>query len=177
MSTPTSSRLVEIATPNKRPRAYEPMLTLEGVVKHFPAGRGKTVHSVDGVSLEVGKGEVLGLVGESGCGKSTLARTILQAVSADSGHITFDGEKISGATGKKLKALRSAMQFVFQDPYGAFDPKMRLRTSMDAPRHHGMKDKAERAARIAEMVTRVGLRTTSWTGTPGSAPVVSFSGW
>ena len=158
MSTPASIQAVEMSTPNKRPRAYEPMLTLDGVVKHFPAGRGKTVHSVDGVSLEVGKGEVLGLVGESGCGKSTLARTILQAISADSGHITFDGEKISGIKGKELKALRSAMQFVFQDPYGAFDPKMRLGTSLHAPlRHHGMKDQAERAARIAEMLARVGL--------------------
>ena len=65
---------------------------------------------------------------------------------------------ISRVKGKQLKELRSAMQFVFQDPYGAFDPKMRLRTSLDAPlRHHGMKDKDERAERIAEMLERVGL--------------------
>ncbi len=134
------------------------MLRLEGVVKYFPAGRGKHVHSVDGVSLEVGRGEVLGLVGESGCGKSTLARTILRAVSLGAGHITFDGADITRVKGKQLKELRRSMQFVFQDPYGAFDPKMRLSTSLDAPlRHHGMKDKTERAARIAEMLERVGL--------------------
>ena len=134
------------------------MLRLEDVVKYFPAGRGKHVHSVDGVSLEVGRGEVLGLVGESGCGKSTLARTILRAVSLGSGHITFDGADITRVKGKQLKELRRSMQFVFQDPYGAFDPKMRLRTSLDAPlRHHGMKDKTERAERIAEMLDRVGL--------------------
>jgi len=134
------------------------MLVLDGVVKHFPAGRGKAVHSVDGVSLEVGRGEVLGLVGESGCGKSTLARTILRAVSATAGQITFDGADITRVKGAQLKALRASMQFVFQDPYGAFDPKMRLGTSLDAPlRHHGMKDKAERRARIAEMLDRVGL--------------------
>jgi peptide/nickel transport system ATP-binding protein len=144
----------------QRPPGVEPLLTLEGVVKHFPAGHGKLVHSVDGVSLEVGRGEVLGLVGESGCGKSTLARTILRAVSSNAGRIVYDGSDITRVNGKQLKALRRSMQFVFQDPYGAFDPKMRLGTSLEAPlRHHGIKDKAERWARIAEMVERVGLET------------------
>jgi peptide/nickel transport system ATP-binding protein len=115
---------------------------------------------VDGVSLDVGQGEVLGLVGESGCGKSTLARTILRAVSLDAGHIVYEGADISRIKGKQLKALRRSMQFVFQDPYGAFDPKMRLGTSLEVPlRHHGMKDRSERQARIAEMVERVGLET------------------
>ncbi|PVG83782.1 peptide ABC transporter ATP-binding protein [Nocardioides gansuensis] len=158
MSTPVTIHTAEVAAPGKRPATYQPLLTLDRVVKHFPAGRGKRVHSVDGVSLEVGKGEVLGLVGESGCGKSTLARTILQAVTADSGHITLDGQQITGLKARDLKALRRTMQFVFQDPYGAFDPKMRLGTSLHAPlRHHGMKDQAERAARIAEMLAKVGL--------------------
>jgi oligopeptide/dipeptide ABC transporter ATP-binding protein len=160
MTTPAFTQPVENAIPAQRPQAYKPLLTLDGVVKHFPAGRGKRVHSVDGVSLKVGRGEVLGLVGESGCGKSTLARTILRAITADSGHISFDGQDISRVKGRQLKALRREMQFVFQDPYGAFDPKMRLGTSLDAPlRHHGMKDKAERAARIEEMLGRVGLET------------------
>jgi peptide/nickel transport system ATP-binding protein len=142
----------------RRRPAVEPLLVLDGVVKHFPSGRGKVVHSVDGVSLEVGRGEVLGLVGESGCGKSTLARTILRAVSSDAGQIVYDGTDITRIKGKQLKALRRSMQFVFQDPYGAFDPKMRLGTSLEVPlRHHGVKDKAERWARIAEMVDRVGL--------------------
>jgi oligopeptide/dipeptide ABC transporter ATP-binding protein len=136
----------------------EPLLALEGLVKHFPAGKGKTVHSVDGVSLQVRPGEVLGLVGESGCGKSTLARTILRAVDATGGHIVFDGEDITSAKGKRLKTLRRSMQFVFQDPYGAFDPKMTLGTSLEAPlRHHGMKDRTRRRERMLEMLDRVGL--------------------
>ena len=144
----------------RRRPAAEPLLVLDNLVKHFPAGRGKVVHSVDGVSLEVGRGEVLGLVGESGCGKSTLARTILRAVSSDSGRIHYDGDDITRIKGRQLKALRRSMQFVFQDPYGAFDPKMRLGTSLEVPlRHHGLKDKAERWSRIAEMVERVGLET------------------
>jgi peptide/nickel transport system ATP-binding protein len=136
----------------------EPLVTLQDVVKHFPAGKGRTVHSVDGVSLSVRKGEVLGLVGESGCGKSTLARTILRAVAASSGHIVFEGRDITRAKGAELKALRRSMQFVFQDPYGAFDPRMSLGASLDAPlRHHGVKDRAERRERVLAMLDRVGL--------------------
>jgi len=136
----------------------EPLVRLQDVVKHFPAGRGKTVHSVDGVSFAVRKGEVLGLVGESGCGKSTLARTILRAVDASSGHIVFEGKDITRAKGSELKALRRSMQFVFQDPYGAFDPRMTLGASLDAPlRHHGLKDRGERRERVLAMLERVGI--------------------
>ncbi len=139
-------------------KAAQPLLSLQDVVKHYPAGKGKKVHSVDGVSLAVRPGEVLGLVGESGCGKSTLARTILRAVDATGGHIVFDGEDITSVKGKRLKELRRSMQFVFQDPYGAFDPKMTLGTSLEAPlRHHGMKDRAQRQQRMLEMLDRVGL--------------------
>lgn len=148
---------VPIDRPTER-EAAAPLLSLQDVVKHFPAGRGKVVHSVDGVSLSVRKGEVLGLVGESGCGKSTLARTILRAVDATGGHIVFDGEDITSTKGKRLKALRRSMQFVFQDPYGAFDPKMTLGASLEAPlRHHGMKDRTQRQQRMLEMLDRVGL--------------------
>jgi peptide/nickel transport system ATP-binding protein len=136
----------------------KPLVSLDELVKHYPAGKGKKVHSVDGVSLTVRKGEVLGLVGESGCGKSTLARTVLRAVDATDGHIVFDGEDITSIKGKRLKELRRSMQFVFQDPYGAFDPKMTLGASLEAPlRHHGMKDRAQRQERMFEMLDRVGL--------------------
>jgi oligopeptide/dipeptide ABC transporter ATP-binding protein len=151
-------RTIAIEEPRGGSLPAEPLVELRDVVKHFPAGRGKTVHSVDGVSLEVRKGEVLGLVGESGCGKSTLARTILRAVAASSGHIVFDGADITRAKGKQLKALRRSMQFVFQDPYGAFDPKMSLGTSLEAPlRHHGVKDREQRRERMLAMLDRVGL--------------------
>jgi len=136
----------------------EPLMAVKDLVKYYPAGRGKSVHSVDGVSLSVRKGEVLGLVGESGCGKSTLARTILRAVEPTAGHIVFGGNDITRARGKELKALRRSMQFVFQDPYGAFDPKMTLGTSLEAPlRHHGMRDRGERRERMLAMLDRVGL--------------------
>jgi peptide/nickel transport system ATP-binding protein len=138
--------------------AATPMLSLQDLVKHFPAGRGRTVHSVDGITVSVGRGEILGLVGESGCGKSTLARTILRAVPATAGRIIFDGQDITKAKGSTLKELRRSIQFVFQDPYGAFDPRMTLGASLDAPlRHHGVKDHEAREQRIREMIEKVGL--------------------
>ncbi len=143
--------------PVVRPKP-EPLMLIQDLVKTFPAGGGKRVHSVDGVTLPVLKGEVLGLVGESGCGKSTLARSILRATPVDSGHLVFDGADITRAKGKQLKALRRSIQLVFQDPYGALDPKMTIRTSLEAPlRHHGVKDKQERLDRIVSMLDRVGL--------------------
>jgi oligopeptide/dipeptide ABC transporter ATP-binding protein len=148
---------VPLETPTLRARPEQLML-IEDLVKTFPAGRGKRVHSVDGVTLPVIKGEVLGLVGESGCGKSTLARTILHATPVDSGRLVFEGEDITRAKGRQLKALRRSIQLVFQDPYGALDPKMTIQTSLEAPlRHHGVKDKQQRVDRIAAMLDRVGL--------------------
>ena len=139
----------------------EQLVVVEDLVKHFQLGRGKRVHSVDGVALTVRRGEVLGLVGESGCGKSTLARAILRAVQIDSGRVVFDGRDVSHAQGKELKALRRSMQLVFQDPYGALDPRMRLRTSLGAPLvHHGVKNKQDRRDRMLAMLERVGLDET-----------------
>ena len=134
------------------------MMSLDSLVKHFPAGGGRTVHSVDGVTISVRRGEVLGLVGESGCGKSTLARTILRAFPSTSGRITFEGEDITKVKGAKLKTLRRTMQFVFQDPYGAFDPRMTLGASLDAPlRHNGVRARSARDSRVREMIEKVGL--------------------
>lgn len=136
----------------------EPLVSVENLVKHYPAGFHKKVHSVDDVSLTVRKGEVLGLVGESGCGKSTLARTILRAIPITSGRIVYNGRDISRAGGKELKALRRQMQLIFQDPFGALDPRMRLRTSLEAPlTHHGVRDRKDREQRILAMLERTGL--------------------
>lgn len=147
----------ETAPPALRTES-EPIIAVEDLVKHFPAGHRKKVRSVDGVSLRVRKGEVLGLVGESGCGKSTLARAVLRAIPVTSGRIVFNGRDVSRAAGKELKALRRSMQLIFQDPFGALDPKMRLRTSLEAPLvHHGVKSKQERHERIVSMLERTGL--------------------
>lgn len=152
----------EISTVRTPAVRKPPLVVVEDLVKHFPArgssGRRARVHSLDGVSLEIASGEVLGLVGESGCGKSTLARAVLGLTPADSGRVIFDGTDITRSKGRARKALRRSMQLVFQDPLTALDPRMRLATSLEAPlAQHGLGTREERHARIAEVFEQVGL--------------------
>src|SRR5664279_856605 len=100
------------------------ILELHDVKTHFPIYRGfvlkqqtGTVKAVDGVTLSIGRGEVLGLVGESGCGKSTLARTIMQLVPTTSGTVVFEGKNLSALSAAELLTARRDLQMVFQDPY------------------------------------------------------------
>ena len=143
--------------------ARRPLVVVEDLIKHFPLpgsvfGRKQRVHSVDGVSLTIATGEVLGLVGESGCGKSTLARAMLGLTPVDSGRVLFDGTDVAGTKGAARKSLRRSMQLVFQDPYAALDPRMRLETSLDAPlAQHRLGTRQERHHRIVQTLTRVGL--------------------
>src|SRR5438128_9364757 len=109
----------------------DPILELSDVQTHFAIQRGfifrrqiGTVKAVDGVTLTVARGEVLGLVGESGCGKSTLARTIMQLVPTTAGAVLLEGKNLSGGTAAELQDVRRHMQMVFQDPYASLNPRM-----------------------------------------------------
>src|SRR5258708_34042275 len=98
----------------------------KGAYKHFPIGGcgGLAVRAVDGVGLEIRRGETLGLVGESGCGKSTLARLITALMPVTAGSITFDGQDITRLRGGALRRVRRKMQMIFQDPFASLDPRM-----------------------------------------------------
>ena len=140
-----------------------PLLTLEGLSKRFVVrqdafGRAvKTLRAVDDVSLTVTAGETLGVVGESGCGKTTLGRLILRLIEPDSGRIVFDGNDIAHADQAALQPLRAQVQIVFQDPYSALNPRMRVRDIVAEPlRNLGWK-RARIAARVAEVLEIVGL--------------------
>src|SRR5260221_14231407 len=110
-----------------------PLLRVEGLTKHFPV-RGGTVlqrttaylRAVDDVSFAVGAGETLGLVGESGCGKSTVGRLLLRLVEPTSGRVEFMGDDLVQLAPDALRARRRDMQIIFQDPYGALNPRMRV---------------------------------------------------
>src|SRR5512143_1809517 len=106
------------------------LLTVDGLVKHFPAsgllGRGRPVRAVDGVSFEIDPGETLALVGESGSGKTTVGRTILRLTEPTAGRVTFEGQEVFGLDRSALRALRRRMQIIFQDPAGALNPRMRI---------------------------------------------------
>src|SRR6202158_4280832 len=108
------------------PKQDPVILRVENVYKHFPIAGfgGLAVRAVDGVSLEIRRGEALGLVGESGCGKSTLARLITALTPVTSGKIMFEGEEISTFRGTRLRKVRRKMQMIFQDPFASLDPRM-----------------------------------------------------
>ncbi len=140
-------------------------LELQDVKTHFPVERGfifkrhlGTVRAVDGISLALRQGEVLGLVGESGCGKSTLGRTILQLVRATSGAVILEGRNLNQLTGGELRRARADFQMIFQDPYASLSPRMTVfDTLAEALRAHKKIPRRELPARVAELMSQVGL--------------------
>ncbi|HEX3349747.1 MAG TPA: ABC transporter ATP-binding protein [Acetobacteraceae bacterium] len=146
-------------------RATAPMLSARGVTKHFRLPRdgvfGKTrvLRAVDGVDLDVAKGETVGLVGESGCGKSTLARLVTRLHEPTAGRIVFDGRDITHASISEMRPLRRRMQMIFQDPYASLNPRMPVREILSGPlRLHGIvKGDAAARQRVAELLDLVGL--------------------
>jgi oligopeptide transport system ATP-binding protein len=141
-----------------------PLVRAENIAKYFPIqrglfGRASFVHAVDGVSVYVRRAETLGLVGESGSGKSTLGRTMLRLLEPTYGRIVFDGKELVPMKAKELRALRRRMQIVFQDPYSALNPKMRVGAIVaEGLRIHKLvTNAAEEAARVTELLGRVGL--------------------
>jgi oligopeptide/dipeptide ABC transporter ATP-binding protein len=135
------------------------LVDLDTVVKHFPVkGTGRTIHAVNGVSLEIAPGETLGIVGESGCGKSTLGRLVLRLIEADSGEIRFEGEDLRRLSPAALRAVRRKMQIVFQDPYASLDPRQSVGDILAEPLViHGIGNRKSRRARVEELLRLVGL--------------------
>jgi oligopeptide transport system ATP-binding protein len=107
-----------------------PAIEVRGAVKHYRTpGRGD-VHALDDVSITVGRGKVLGIVGESGCGKSTLARVVTRLERLDAGTVEVLGQRVDNASGAALRQLRRDIQLVFQDPYTSLDPRQRIGSAL-----------------------------------------------
>lgn len=152
--TDTLSPIADVGGPR------QPLLEVKGLSKHFAAGGGlfgrrSVVRAVDDVSFSVGKGEVLGIVGESGCGKSTTARLIIGLITPDSGEIVFDGEPVGPVL--SLRELRRRAQMVFQDSYASLNPRLTIEDTIAfGPRVHGVEPRTARA-RAHELLHKVGL--------------------
>jgi oligopeptide transport system ATP-binding protein len=136
----------------------EPILEVEGLVKRFDAGRGRQVHAVEGVSLHIEPGEVVGLVGESGSGKSTVGNCILRLLDPTEGTIKLTGTDITELGRRELRPLRREMNMVFQDPYSSLNPRMSNGAAVAEPlKLHGLAQGDELEARVAELFDQVGL--------------------
>ncbi|MEO3387907.1 oligopeptide/dipeptide ABC transporter ATP-binding protein [Mesorhizobium sp. CAU 1741] len=142
----------------------EPLLTVKGLKVHFPIRGGLLgkpvgwVKAVDGVDLEIGRGESVALVGESGCGKSTLGAAILGMQKPTAGSIRFAGKDIVHGDAGGRKSLSRDMQIVFQDPVSALNPKLTIGESIAEPLAiHGVGNARERRERVAELLNLVGL--------------------
>ena len=154
-------------TPAEAPATTDDVLVdVRGIKVHFPITKGIIfdkvvghVYAVDGVDLQIRRGETYGLVGESGCGKSTLGRAILHLEPPTDGTVTFDGEPISTLSGEALRRRRKNLQMVFQDPMGSLDPRQSVEALLvEGMRAHGIvKDAKEAQPRLRQLLSDVGL--------------------
>ena len=133
-----------------------PLLAASDLTKIY--GGKSAAPVVDGVSFSIERGQTLGLVGESGSGKSTIARIVLGLVEPTSGSVSFDGHPVTGVPQSKLRPLRRRVQPVFQDPYAALNPRMRVEQIVTEPLViHEKHSRAERRRRCQELLRQVGL--------------------
>jgi peptide/nickel transport system ATP-binding protein len=135
------------------------LIEVKHLKRYFGAPK-QPVRAVDDVSFAIQPGETLGLVGESGSGKSTIGRTLLRLIEASDGQVLYRGEDLGAASSGRMRALRSKLQIIFQDPYASLNPKMRIGDVLaEALSTHGLAPgRAAREARIAELLQLVGLR-------------------
>jgi len=140
------------------------LLRVEDLKIYYPVagsgfGKKEFVKAVDGVTFEVKKGEVFGIVGESGCGKSTLGRGVCKLENLTSGHVYLDGEDITEYNDRRMRSIRKKVQMVFQDPYASMNPRMSVFDIIAEPLlvHHLYQDKADLEKKVLDLLHRVGL--------------------
>ena len=161
MNTPASVPVASNAN-----EVSSPLLKVTHLKRYFPVrlagglfGRKASLKAVDGISFSIDSGQALGIVGESGCGKSTAAKLVLNITAPTSGEIMFDGRDIASCSPVQWRELRRDLQFVFQDPLGALDPRMRIIDQTSEPLQiHKIGTKAEQRERAAELLLSVGLK-------------------
>ena len=141
-----------------------PVLSVDNLITRFDVETGfwgkvkRRVHAVEQVSFNLYPGETLGLVGESGCGKSTIGRSLIGLETPRSGSIVFNGQELTQVSGSQLQKLRRNIQYVFQDPYAALDPRLTVGFSIMEPLLiHNVCSRQEAERRVGELLERVDL--------------------
>ena len=148
----SAAAILEVSELRKR---YPVARSLAGWLARRPAG---AVTAVDGVSLSVPRGHVLGIVGESGCGKTTLARCVVRLVEPDGGTVRLDGQELLTLSRAEMRSTRKRIQMVFQDPYTSLNPRLTIGSAIgEAARVHGVVDRAGEKAYVEELLALVGL--------------------
>lgn len=139
------------------------LVSVKNATKTFSVNKGgfgkkKLLHAVNDVSFDIRQGETFSLVGESGCGKSTTGRLVNHLLVPDSGEVYFDGKKISAMSEKEMRPIRKDVQMIFQDPYGALNPRMKIQDIIGEPLLiHTKMSAGERLKRVQELLEIVGL--------------------
>ncbi len=143
--------------------AETPLISIKGLKVEYKGGRGlfgasHAISAVDGVSLDIGQGETLGLVGESGCGKSTLGKAVLRVIEPSSGEVHFKGEDMARLPASSMRERRRSLQMIFQDPYASLNPRMTIGQIIGEPiRAFRLVDRASADRRVEELMDTVGL--------------------
>ncbi len=139
-------------------RDSDVLLQVKDLTVEFPAGAGNVVHAVSGISFDVAKGETLGLVGESGCGKSTTGRAVLQLPTPTSGSVRLNGEDLTELDTTTMRAHRTDVQMIFQDPISSLNPRRTIGEVVAEPLHvWGPHDKDEQWKIVSDMLDHVGI--------------------
>jgi oligopeptide transport system ATP-binding protein len=142
----------------------DPLVSVRGLKTWFPVQSGVLqrtvahVHAVDGVDLDIKKGETVGLVGESGCGKSTLGRTIIRMIEPTAGQVFFQGEDLGKLSGSAMRRMRREMAMIFQDPFASLDPRQTVGDIVGEPLDiHHLATGRKRRERVQELLRIVGM--------------------
>ena len=136
----------------------EVVLRVQDLVVEYPTAHSGKVHAVSNVSLDIRRGETLGLVGESGCGKSTLAKAVMQLPAPTSGRVLFEGDDLTTKSGRRLRSARRPIQMIFQDPVSSLNPLRKVRHIVaEGLEVAGGHSKSRRAELVDTMLEAVGL--------------------